>query len=281
MESKITKIEIQKKNKDRVNVYINDDYSFSCSSELVFSHSLKTGQTVDIDFLRSIVDDDNYICAKNKALKLIEKSYKSEKEIVDKLILKDYNEATINKVLSFLKSYGFVDDFRYADLYVKEKCRTQGNNKIKYALLKKGISENIINEKLNNITREIQAQNAEKAAVKKLNILLKTETNYTKIYCKLGNFLVRLGYDNEVIKKIVNSLLEEVKSGKIENEQAQKNSNHNTKDIYEIAKKRYDILIKQESDPVKLSNKLYGFLMRRGYAYEEIKTELKKLMEID
>lgn len=281
MESKITKIEIQKRNKDRVNVYINEDYSFSCSSELVFSEGLKSDLVVDIGFLKNIVDEDNYLCAKNRALKLIEKSYKSEKEIMDKLVLKDYNEVTVNRVLNFLKSYNFVDDLKYVDLYIKEKSRTQGSKKIKYALIKKGISEKIIDEKLNTIPKELQIEAANNSAAKKLKVLLKTEISYTKIYSKLANFLVRLGFDNGIVKEVVTRLLIEIKSIKNGAGTEEKDNNKYTKDIYETAKKRYNILIKSEKDPVKLYTKLYGFLLRRGYTYEEIKKELEELVKID
>ena len=33
MSNIITKIEVQKRNKDRVNVYINEEFNFACSSE--------------------------------------------------------------------------------------------------------------------------------------------------------------------------------------------------------------------------------------------------------
>lgn len=33
----ITKIEIQKKNKERVNIYLDEEYAFSISAELVLS----------------------------------------------------------------------------------------------------------------------------------------------------------------------------------------------------------------------------------------------------
>ncbi|WP_346961661.1 hypothetical protein [Clostridium sp.] len=36
----ITKIEAQKKKDNRVNIFINDEFAFGCSSELVYYHNL-------------------------------------------------------------------------------------------------------------------------------------------------------------------------------------------------------------------------------------------------
>jgi regulatory protein len=45
-EKVITAIEVQKRNKNRVNIYIDGEFTFSCSAELVYTHGLKNGKTV-------------------------------------------------------------------------------------------------------------------------------------------------------------------------------------------------------------------------------------------
>ena len=42
--AKITKIEIQKRNKERVNLFLDDEYAFSLSTELVYKEGLKTNE---------------------------------------------------------------------------------------------------------------------------------------------------------------------------------------------------------------------------------------------
>lgn len=73
-ENTITKIEAQKKKKDRVNVYIDNEYSFSCNTELIYIHGLKKGKVVDLDYLQDIIEEDNYLYAKSRALSFIEKN---------------------------------------------------------------------------------------------------------------------------------------------------------------------------------------------------------------
>ena len=67
----ITKIEAQKKNTDRVNIYINDEFFMSVFTELVYTFNLKKGMEINKENLKTLLDDDMYIKAKNKALNIL------------------------------------------------------------------------------------------------------------------------------------------------------------------------------------------------------------------
>ena len=43
---KITDIQIQKKNKEKVNIYVNDEYSFSMTIDGVIDNNLKINQEI-------------------------------------------------------------------------------------------------------------------------------------------------------------------------------------------------------------------------------------------
>ncbi|WP_373854706.1 recombination regulator RecX [Clostridium arbusti] len=281
LKNKITKIEIQKKRKDRVNVYINNEYSFSCSAELVFSHSLKKDIEVDIEYLKKITDEENYMKCKNDGLRAIEKSYKTEKEIITKLIKKEHSEESIKRTIEFLKQYNFVDDYRYVDLFIKERIKKQGKKKIKYELLKKGIEENIINDKIDDINDEYEISIMDTLARKKYRILIKSEEDSFKIYNKMFNYLARLGYNNTVISKVVKNILGDMSEEHYNSENTIKKKKQSCEEIETLARKRYNIIIKHESDSMKVYSKLWRFLINRGYSNEDVKRELKKLRTID
>ena len=97
----ITKIEAQKKNTDRVNIYINDEFFMSVFTELVYRFNLKKGMEINKENLKTLLDDDMYIKAKNKALNILSKADQSEKKIKEKLS-SEFEEHTIEKVLDFL-----------------------------------------------------------------------------------------------------------------------------------------------------------------------------------
>ncbi|MGG7212229.1 recombination regulator RecX [Clostridium nigeriense] len=204
----ITKIESQKRNKDRANIYIDNDYAFSLSCELVYKEGLKVNEKVDIEKIKDIANKDNYLKCKNTALRIVEKAYKSEKELKDKLILKGYDNESIYKTMNFLKEYNFLSDNNYAKMYVKDKSRIQGKKKIKFDLIKKGITDNIIEEEISNIDREGEREGAYNLAIKKYNTIAKREDDKFKLSQKLYRFLLSKGYDYDtvsyVVKKITN-----------------------------------------------------------------------------
>ncbi|ATD55304.1 recombination regulator RecX [Clostridium chauvoei] len=199
----ITKIEVQKKNKDRVNIYINEDYAFSLSAELVYKEGLKVKQSIDIDKIKKVALEDDYMKCKNSALRIVEKNYKTKKEIIDKLTLKGYDENTINRTIEFLKEYNFINDENYARMYVNDKIKNHGANKIKYDLIRKGISEDLIKNQISNIDENAEREVAYSLALKKYNLLIKREQDNYKLSQKLYRFLLSKGYSYDVTSEIV------------------------------------------------------------------------------
>ncbi|MBU3128137.1 recombination regulator RecX [Clostridium tagluense] len=279
MSSIITKIEIQKKNKDRVNIYMNDEFAFACDAALVYIHNITKGATIEKEGLQDIIDEDNYIKGKNCALHFLERSFKSAKQVVDKLTIKEFDIKTIDRVMEFLKQYDFVDDKRFVDLFIKEKIKSTGKNKIKFTLLKKSLPKELIKEALNKITSEEQLQVALLLGERRMATLAKSEKNALKLYKKTWDYLVRNGYDfgivNEVLDKITENDNNEQPS---EKEHSEDNYEEDYKKIQELASKRYNILIKSEPSKIKLYKKLGDYLLRRGYKWDEIKKVLGDLI---
>lgn len=203
----ITKIELGKRNKERVNIYIDEEYAFSISAELVYKENLKVKDKIDVDHLKKLADEDNYLKCKNSALRTIEKTYKSEKELRDKLSLKGYEDHIIKRTMDFLREYNLLDDTNYAKMYVKDRSKNQGKKKIKYALLQKGIDENVIEDELEKLNNDEIRSLVYDMALKKYNILKKRESDSYKLSQKLYRFLMGKGYDYDLIKDVVKSIV--------------------------------------------------------------------------
>lgn len=274
MESKITKIETQKNNKDRVNIYINEEYAFSCSSELVYYHKLEKGKLIEEKNLNEVLKEDDYIKAKSAALKVIEKSFKTEKEIYEKLNSKGYNDDIIERVLKFLKEYKFVDDKKYTELYIKEKSRCQGKNKIRNSLLNKGINEEFINDKISTVSEEKEIEVALLLINKKYKVLIKNEDNILKVKRKLYDYLIRNGFNGNVINSVI---LQTVKEEDFIKEESEEDKEKSLNELYTLTEKRLEIVQKSEKDDQKIKRRIYDYLLRRGYKYDDIKRVFEDL----
>lgn len=281
MSKVITKIEAQKKKDNRVNIFINDEFAFGCSSELVYYHNLAKGKEINVEELKEVIVEDNYLTAKTKTLKYIERALKSEFQVREFLQKKEYEDNVIDRVIEFLKEYKFIDDEYYAKAFVTQNIRIEGKGNIKYKLIKKGISEDIINNTLSEISSEDEEEVALKLAEKKLKVLCKNEGNINKIKSKLNTFLISKGYNFDTIKSVVNKLeIREEKNIEEFTEYSYEQVKENQWDeLLSVAEKRYERLSKSEEDVIKIKKKLQDFLLRKGYNYSDIKTALNKIIK--
>lgn len=204
---KITKIETQKNNVERANIFIDEDFAFGCDMELIYKLRLKKGDVVDNNNIEEILKKEDFSKCKSQALRSVTRGYKTEKEIRDKLTQKEFQDSSIEKTIDFLKEYKFIDDDKFALMFSKDKSYNQGRNKIKYALKRKGIDDTIIEKSLSTIDEEDEHSKALELGKKKYSILEKRENDKRKLYQKMCNYLIGRGYEYSLVKKVVNEII--------------------------------------------------------------------------
>ncbi|MBQ9793142.1 MAG: RecX family transcriptional regulator [Clostridia bacterium] len=151
---KITKIEVQKKNKNRVNLYVDEEFFCGLSLETVVKNHLKEGIEVEEDKLNFLIFETEKEMALSKAVNYISKCQKTKKEVFKYLLQKGYDEQIVNYAISKLEEYNFVDDILYAKNYIKFKNKNNGSRKIEMELKQKGISEEIAKESLETYSND-------------------------------------------------------------------------------------------------------------------------------
>ncbi|MEG0250125.1 MAG: recombination regulator RecX [Peptostreptococcus sp.] len=206
--SKITGIEIQKRNKNRVNLYVDNEYLLSLQAELVYKYNLSKNQEIDKEKLIEIARADDYEKAKNKALNSLSKVEKSEKKIREKLS-GDFDEEIIEMVIEFLKKHELVDDERFADMIVSNDLNFKrvGKNRIKQNLYTKGIKREYIDSAISEIDSDVELENAIYLARKRLPRIKDKDIN--KVKNKLYQHLSYKGFSYDIIKLAINEVLEE------------------------------------------------------------------------
>lgn len=206
--SKITGIEIQKRNKNRVNLYVDNEYLLSLQAELVYKYNLSKNQEIDEEKLLEIARADDYEKAKNKALNSLSKVEKSEKKIREKLSA-DFDEEVIEDVIEFLKKHELVDDERFAEMIVSNDLNFKrvGKNRIKQNLYTKGIKREYIESAISDIDSDVELENAIYLAKKRLPRIKDKDIN--KVKNKLYQHLSYKGFSYDIIKSAIREVLEE------------------------------------------------------------------------
>ena len=195
---KITKLEVQKNDKNRVNLYVDDEFYSGIPAELVYLEHLKTGLEIDEKDLKKIIFENEKSKAMSRVTKYIGSSLKTQKQIRDYLRKKEYSEDTIEFVMSKLVEYNYIDDKKYAQAYVLTYGKKYGKLKLKSQLKVKGVSEEIIE----CVLEDNKVDSIESVASK----YLKNKVMSYEVSQKLFRFLYSRGYEFDEINSYINKL---------------------------------------------------------------------------
>ena len=251
------KIENIKKTGSKYKILLDSGQIINTYEEVILNNGLLFHKYISRTLLKKINEDTNYYKSYNKALDMINRRLRSEKEIEEYLRKSEVEEEDIKEIVQNLKRIGLINDKLFAKAYTNDKVNlsTDGPHKIRKYLENNNIKEQYINEAINSIDKEIINQRIDKLITKKIN----SNTKYTPYMLKqkIIIYLTNLGYSRE---DIVNRL----ENIKIE-----------TKDTTKEMEKIYNKLSKKYNDKVliyKLKNKLYS----KGYTKEEIENFIIK-----
>lgn len=172
---KITAIEVQKRFKNRYNVYVNDTFAFGISEETLLHFNLHKGMDLPDELKKHIIHDTAFQKVYTKGLHYLSYALRSEHEVRRKLLdtdeaLNDLEEL-VERAIEKLKEDNYIDDTYYAHAFIQNALTLtpKGTVAIKQALLKKGIEPEIIQNALTEIPVDTEIRVAIETAEKYIN----------------------------------------------------------------------------------------------------------------
>jgi regulatory protein len=207
MAGTITALKLQKKNKERVNVYLDDRYAFSLAA--IEAAKLKQGQVLSDQEIEDLLGRDSFHKAYAKALRFLSYRPRSGAEVRRYLQGKKVTPAIEAEVVERLTAAGLLDDQAFANYWVenRENFNPRGRYALRYELRQKGVSEETIASALEDIDEEESAYRALISRARRMPPL--DRGSFRK---KLGSFLRRRGFSYEAI----NAALERIWQGMVE-----------------------------------------------------------------
>ncbi len=193
----ITKLEVQKNNKERANLYIDEKFYAGVSVELCIKHHLKKGIEIDVDELDKLILEDEKESAFTKAIKYISSNLKTTSQIKDYLHKKGYCDNTISYVIDKMTDYKYLDDAAYARAFIHTFSSKYGKTKLISALKSKGITDYVIEDVF---AEGVQMQDSIESVANKY---MKNKDVTLQALNKLSRFLYSRGYEFDEINKIV------------------------------------------------------------------------------
>jgi len=206
---------------------------------------------------------EEYKIAFNLSLRYLTYKPRSEKEVVDYLIKKDFPKSVINKVIVKLKDINYIDDVNFTKNFISNSVinACKGRNLIISELINKGIRDEIINQYLYLYSFDNEKEIATKIAKK--YFLSNQALPIRNIKDKLYNRLMRKGFSHDSIYKAFNYLENDTD---IQYIISQQEDVYETQ-AYELAQKYYLKYSQKEENFFKLKQKIYYQLIRKGFDY--------------
>jgi regulatory protein len=203
----ITALQVQKKNHQRVNVFINDEFAFGLAR--IVAAWLKVGQELSETKIAELTAQDQKEQALQRALNLISYRPRSEMEVRNNLKKHQIPEETITEVVTRLRETGILNDQQFAETWIENRGAFRPRSKLalRIELKQKGVGEEIIEETLANVNDEEQAYEAGQKKARQLRTM--DEQEFKR---KLFGFLARRGFNYEVTSLVVKKLWEEKKN---------------------------------------------------------------------
>ncbi len=197
MEKIITGIGLQKKNKKRVNIFINGEYAFSLSASL--AQELRTGQVVSSQAINQLLEKETFSRTKDLANRYLSYRPRSTFEVQSYLEGKGLPESTVAGVITALTEANQLNDLEFARYWVdqREEFKPRGLYALRNELHQKGVDEPTIEIVLVVVDEH---KSALKAGRRKASHL--RGNNYELFMRKLSQHLERRGFSYEVISDV-------------------------------------------------------------------------------
>jgi regulatory protein len=140
--------------------------------------------------------------AKRRALHLLEQMDRTEYQLRNKLIQGGYPDSCIDSAIDYVKSYHYLDDYRYACSYTRCTKDRMSRLRIRMKLIERGINRDIIEQALEEIYES--AESAESLESVQISHLL-AKRNFVpghsdeKEFRRTYQYLLRRGYRSSAI----------------------------------------------------------------------------------
>lgn len=205
MAGTITTLRFQKRNKDRVNVYLDGQFAFGLAA--IEAARLRVGQTLDDEDIARLQEKDEVERAYERALNFLSYRPRSEAEVRRNLRKKKVDDDVIDAVVARLMRAGMLDDREFARYWMQNRMQfnPRGARALRHELRQKGVPPSIIADTLADFDEDAAARRASEAGARRLAHLEPDDFRR-----KLGGYLARRGFSSAVIVSLVEEMLEAV-----------------------------------------------------------------------
>lgn len=195
---KITAIDVQKRDPNRVNVHLDGEYAFSLTR--IVAAWLQVGQELSAEKIAALQNEDARERAYQQALLFLSYRARSTAEIRQNLRRHKLPPEIIEQTIERLRAEKLADDDQFAKAWVENRStfRPRSRRALAVELRQKGISDEAVRSALTGVDEDALAYEAALKRARKLEAL-----EWNEFRTRLGEFLARRGFSYSVVAPVV------------------------------------------------------------------------------
>ena len=193
----ITKVAPAAKTPGRYNIFVDGQYSFSLDELQLVQAGLHSGLDIDEEQLAKFRNESEFGKNYIRAIDLISRRLRSEKEIRDYARRKSWTADNTERVIERLKARGYLNDKVFAESFVRarQNAGKYSRRRIELDLRRKGIADSIVKEVLHDEVSDTDA----------LRKLIAKRVKRYDDPAKLKSYLLRAGFNYDDINREIDA----------------------------------------------------------------------------
>ena len=190
--------------RSRYKVYVDDRFAFVLYKGELHLYAIREGEELEEKAYAKIMGELLPKRAKLRCMNLLKSRPYTEKRLREKLEEGLYPAACVKEALDYVKSFGYVDDVRYAGDYIEEQKDRKSRRMIEQDLKNRGVASEIIKDALASVDQNGEGVDEEALARRLLEKkhFSPEEADWKEIQ-KMAAFLYRKGIGADAVRKVL------------------------------------------------------------------------------
>jgi regulatory protein len=207
---RITSLEPQANNPERVNLYVDGSFLLGINAALVLQLGLTVEQEISQEQLEQLRRAEAEQQAVDRALNFLSYRPRSREEVRRYLLRKQTPREIIEAALARLDHLDYVNDRAFAGFWIenREQFSPRSSRALKNELRMKGVDREVVDELVDEEQDEARALLAGRK--KALALFHQPGMDYAKFRERLGSFLLRRGFGYAIATSTVKALWREM-----------------------------------------------------------------------
>jgi regulatory protein len=204
---KITALQVQKRNPNRVNVHLDGEFAFGLAR--IVAAWLRVGQELSEEKIEQLQAEDARERAFQQAMLFLSYRARSESEIRQNLRKHEIPEPVIEQTLDRLRQDGLANDDQFARAWVENRStfRPRSRRLMAMELRQKGLNDEAVSAAIADVDDEALAYEAAQKKVARYKDL-----EWNEFRKKLSDFLARRGFSYSVVAPVVTRIWNEARN---------------------------------------------------------------------